>query len=223
MDMYTEVYRSYDATNKIISFSTDSRIRRLAAEEILKSRPRRVLDIATGTGGTAIKVAKLAERQGRRIEVTAVDANASMLSMARGNARRENAMVTFEKGDALNLRYPDEDFDAAVCTFAVKNFDSLDRFAREAHRVLKKNGVLVVADISIPEGPLNRLAFRLYAGYIGLIGLLSGKQLYRWLPGSARSFDKARLMKILERRHFQNPSVREFFFGIAYIITYRKR
>ena len=217
--MYSEAHNSYDITNHVLSFFTDTKMRRRAAEEVLKNNPGRVLDIATGTGDTALFVAQM----NKKTNVIAMDANTLMLSTAEEKACRmgiENAH--FEKGDAMKLKYPSNTFDAVICTFATKNMPSLDKFASESYRVLRKNGKLVIADISAPDAAFNMFMFNMYMLYMRAIGSLTGKKLYKWLPGSTSAFDKKKLMRILEKNSFRNMHIKEFLFGIAYIITYTK-
>ncbi len=222
MAMYSEAHESYDFTNHLLSFFTDSSVRKRVAEEVMKAKPGKVLDIATGTGDTAMLVAKAAHAIGKSVTVTAMDANARMLSTAKAKARKEGLdNVHFEEGNSSRLKYPDGSFDAVVCTFALKNLD-LERFASESYRVLRKGGILVIADISAPEGLLNRAMFRIYLGYMGIFGWLTGKKLYKWLPGSTNSFDKKGFLKVLSAKHFHKAKSSEFFFGITYILTYMK-
>jgi SAM-dependent methyltransferase len=70
---------------------------------------RRILDVGTGTGRAAIALAK------RGAVVTGVDASAEMLEVAGRRAREAGADVTFRRGDAHRLDFPDRSFDAVVC------------------------------------------------------------------------------------------------------------
>jgi 2-polyprenyl-3-methyl-5-hydroxy-6-metoxy-1,4-benzoquinol methylase len=70
---------------------------------------RRILDVGTGTGRAAIALAK------RGALVTAVDASAEMLQVAERRARDADTQVTFIRGDAHGLDFPDRSFDAVVC------------------------------------------------------------------------------------------------------------
>jgi ubiquinone/menaquinone biosynthesis C-methylase UbiE len=70
---------------------------------------RRVLDVGTGTGRAAIALAK------RGAIVTGVDASAEMLEVAARRAEEAQARVTFTRGDAHRLEFPDRAFDAVVC------------------------------------------------------------------------------------------------------------
>jgi len=70
---------------------------------------RRVLDVGTGTGRAAIALAK------RGAIVTGVDASAEMLQVAQRRAAEAGARVTFLRGDAHGLDFPDRSFDSVVC------------------------------------------------------------------------------------------------------------
>jgi len=70
---------------------------------------RRILDVGTGTGRAAIALAR------RGALVTGVDASAEMLEVARRRAGEAGAAVSFVRGDAHRLDFPDRAFDAVVC------------------------------------------------------------------------------------------------------------
>jgi SAM-dependent methyltransferase len=72
-------------------------------------RGRHILDVGTGTGRAAIVLAKHGG------VVTGVDASEEMLSVGRRRAADANVTVTFDRGDAHRLAYPDRSFDDVVC------------------------------------------------------------------------------------------------------------
>ena len=221
--MYSEAHKSYDATNRLLSFNTDNMIRERAANAILSSNPSNVLDIATGTGDLAMLIAKYAKKKGLKTKVTGIDTNAGMLSVAREKASRNAARnVVFESGNALGLKYRTGTFDAVVCSFALKNFDSQERFLGEVRRVLKSNGTFVLIDISKPESALGSIGFWFYMRYMGLFGIATGKKLYKWLPKSTAEFSRKEFIKRVKEEGFREVNVREYLLGISYMLTCRK-
>ncbi len=221
--MYSEAHRSYDLTNRFLSFNTDSIIRKKAAEAIISTTPSNVLDIATGTGDLAILTARLANEKGSKTKVTAIDMNANMLSVAKEKAKQQRINnILFEKGNALGLKYRTGSFDAVVCSFALKNFDSQEKFLKEVHRVLKNNGMFLLIDISKPDSSFGRLAFWIYMRYMQLFGVITGKRLYKWLPGSTAGFNRKKFINEVNRSAFKDIIVKEYIFGISYMLTCRK-
>lgn len=105
------------------------------------------LDVATGTGFTALAVAREAR------EVQAVDITGEMVEEARRLAREKGAAnVGFALADAQSLPFREEEFDALTCRRAPHHFRSVGAFLQESSRVLRKGGRLGVADMSPQPG-----------------------------------------------------------------------
>lgn len=102
-----------------------------------------VLDVATGSGDIPLAVARWARGRGLRARVTATDAHAGTLALAREHAGRDPD-VRVEHADALDLPYPDGEFDFALCSTALHHFEDDDavRVLRELRRVARR-GVIV--------------------------------------------------------------------------------
>jgi SAM-dependent methyltransferase len=104
------------------------------------------LDVATGTGNTALALAPLVLR------VIGLDVASGMLNQARARAQAENVEnVEFITGSAEDLPFPDAEFSLVVSRHAPHHFHDLDKFLREVRRVLKPGGRFVVADQISPS------------------------------------------------------------------------
>lgn len=144
--------RLYDAFAKPIGFAYDAAVRRTGA------RPgRSVLDLCTGTGEIALRLAR------RGAAVTAVDMTFSMLGRAVRKARR--LPVRFVAMDARRLAFPDRSFDAVTLSFALHDMPGRVRaeVLREAARVARD--AMVVLDYDVPRREPWR---RLVLGGLGL-------------------------------------------------------
>lgn len=116
-------------------------------EALEPKRTELALDVATGTGFTALALAP------RVKHVTGIDVTEEMLDEARKLSRAEGkSNVTFELGDALAMRFPGSSFDIATTRRATHHFRDVPRFLREVNRVLVSGGRLGVVDMSPPEG-----------------------------------------------------------------------
>jgi ubiquinone/menaquinone biosynthesis C-methylase UbiE len=105
------------------------------------------LDVATGTGFTAVSLAKLVKH------IVAIDVTYEMLEQARRLAQSQDLKnVKFEIGDALKMRYADSSFDLVTTRRATHHFEDVPRFLKESRRVLKPAGRLGVVDMSPPKG-----------------------------------------------------------------------
>jgi SAM-dependent methyltransferase len=100
----------------------------------------RVLDVACGTGNTALPFA----RSG--CIVTGVDIAPNLLEQARARAAVENLTIAFDEGDAEALPYADASFDAYATMFGAMFAPRPPLVASEAARVLKPGGKLAMAN-----------------------------------------------------------------------------
>lgn len=107
----------------------------------------RALDIATGTGFTAIAIAPICN------EVVALDATEAMLNEARKNAADspEPKKISFAEGMAESTGLPGSSFDLITCRRAAHHFPDKPAFLGEVVRLLKHGGVFALVDMLSPE------------------------------------------------------------------------
>jgi len=114
------------------------------AEELVKKIPAggHVLEIAPGPGYFCIELAKLGPYQ-----ITGLDISKSFVEIARKNAIEAGVNVDFREGDAAHMPFENETFDFTFCQAAFKNFSQPVKAIAEMYRVLRPNGVAVIADL----------------------------------------------------------------------------
>lgn len=108
-----------------------------------------VLDVATGGGHTALRLA------GPGMRVVAGDLTFQMLGAAREHITAQNpaGAVTFAQLDAEALPFADGTFDAATCRIAPHHFPDVAQFVRQMARVVKPGGIVAVVDQISPPHP----------------------------------------------------------------------
>jgi demethylmenaquinone methyltransferase/2-methoxy-6-polyprenyl-1,4-benzoquinol methylase len=178
--MFDRIARVYDRMNSVMTAGMHHRWRRRAAELARVGPGSTALDVATGTGDLAIELAR------RGAEVTGSDFAPAMLEIA----RRKAPGLRFEQGDALDLGYPDDSFDAVTVGFGARNFADLDRGLGEMTRVTRPGGRVVVLEITTPTKPPLSWFFRAWFDRIvPQLGRLAGdSDAYTYLPSSVRRF-----------------------------------
>jgi SAM-dependent methyltransferase len=100
----------------------------------------RVLDVACGTGNSAIPAARIGAR------VTGVDIATNLLQRGRERAAAENLAVTFDEGDAEQLPYPDAEFDVVMSMFGAMFAPRPEVTAKELLRVCRPGGLVAMAN-----------------------------------------------------------------------------
>ncbi len=99
-----------------------------------------VLDVACGTGNTAIPGAR------KGAEVTGVDIAPNLLEQARKRADDEGLKIRFQEGDAEELPYQDQAFDVVLTMFGAMFAPRPERVAAELVRVCKPGGLIAMAN-----------------------------------------------------------------------------
>ncbi|MGV0642173.1 phthiotriol/phenolphthiotriol dimycocerosates methyltransferase [Mycolicibacterium sp. XJ879] len=112
---------------------------RVASQVDLKDK--RVLEVSCGHGGAASYIM----RTFSPASYTGLDLNPSGIAFCQ---RRHNIPnLTFVQGDAENLPFPDQNFDAVVNVEAAHLYPNFRRFLAEVTRVLSPGGHFLYADL----------------------------------------------------------------------------
>src|SRR5262245_40255968 len=113
--MFGGIARRYDLANHTLSCGTDFYWRKRAADIVGSWRPKKIVDLATGTGDLALAL----QRKLPDAEVTGVDFLPEMLELAQRKGVRQTILA-----DAMRLPLPDSSFDCVTIAFGLRNMEN---------------------------------------------------------------------------------------------------
>ncbi|MBO7069234.1 MAG: bifunctional demethylmenaquinone methyltransferase/2-methoxy-6-polyprenyl-1,4-benzoquinol methylase UbiE [Bacteroidaceae bacterium] len=222
--MFDHIAHSYDLLNHALSLGIDRRWRRKAVDALKAYHPKRILDIATGTGDFAILCAKRINPQ----QIIGADISEGMMAVGRQKVQKKGMqdIISFQREDCMHLSFPDNSFDAVTSAYGVRNFQNLDAGLVEMLRVLRNGGHLLIVELCTPPRfPMKQL-FGLYAHVVmPCIGKLISHDAsaYTYLPSSMEAFPQAEVMaEILQKTGFQQIQWKRFTFGLCTMYLAKK-
>ncbi len=214
--MFNDVSRRYDFLNHFLSAGTDRRWRKKAIGISQLHSGESFLDVACGTGDLSIEAAKK-----KPSRIVGVDFAEKMLRMFIEKKKRlnVNGIADPVQANAELLPFAAETFDVAGVAFGVRNFGDLETGLNELHRVIKKDGRVVILEFSRPRAfAIKQVYFFYFKNILPMIGrLVSGNQgAYSYLPNSVISFpDGESFENILREINFHDVRSIPLTFGIA--------
>jgi demethylmenaquinone methyltransferase/2-methoxy-6-polyprenyl-1,4-benzoquinol methylase len=180
--MFDRIAGVYDRMNSVMTAGLHHQWRRRAVDLAAVGPGSRVLDVATGTGDLAVELAGRVAPGG---EVIGSDFSERMLELARAKAPG----IVFEQGNALELPYETNRFDACTVGFGARNFSDLDKGLSEMTRVVRPGGRVVVLEITTPtKPPLSTFCGVWFDRVVPALGRFGGgdADAYTYLPSSVR-------------------------------------
>lgn len=218
--MFDRIAHRYDLLNRMLSMGQDVVWRKRVARHLPDVSDQHILDLATGTGDLIISIFEKSERVKSGI---GIDMAEKMLEFGRPKLRKKNLdqAITLQKGDAMDIPFPAESFDAVAIAFGIRNVIDVPESMREMSRVLKPGGRAIILEFSLPE---NRLFRSLYLFYFRKVlpvigGLISGDSYaYRYLNETVETFPYGdAFCQLLREAGFGDVKMTPLTFGIATI------
>lgn len=222
--MFDNIAPSYDLLNSVLSLGIHKLWRKNALKSLVPYAPKKIIDLATGTADMAIDATK----HWAVDIIIGVDISNEMLAVGRTKVDKKELAdkISLETGDAENLRFDDNHFDAATASFGVRNFENLGTGLKEIHRVLRPGGRLLILEFTKPRNFLFKMGFNIYFKYIlPVIGWVrSGDpKAYKYLFESVQAFpDYDLFTDELTKAGFKECNWKSLSFGICAMYTASK-
>ena len=222
-EMFDSISKEYDFINNLITFGAHKKWKKQIVNICKKINPKKILDLATGTSDIAIELSSIKE-----CKIIGVDPSSKMLEVGQIKIDNQNLndKISLEKGNAENLKYDDGMFDVVTIGYGVRNFTSLKNSLKEIYRVLKKDGLLIILETSLPSSPLVRVFYNIHTKlYVRIIGMIfsNNSNAYGYLESSAKTFPYGKdFIKILRDMNFINIQSEIKLFGASTIYIAKK-
>lgn len=222
-EMFDSISKEYDLINNLITFGSHKKWKKQIVDISKKNKPKQILDLATGTADIAIELTSI-----ENCKITGLDISSKMLSIGQTkiNKLKLNSNISLEEGDAENLKFNDSTFDVVTIGYGVRNFTNLKNSLNEIYRVLKKDGLLIILETSLPTNPLMSFFYNIHTKfYVRLIGKIfsNNSNAYNYLESSAKVFPHGEnFKKILQKVNFKDIRSRIKLFGASTIYIAKK-
>ncbi|TNF48034.1 MAG: bifunctional demethylmenaquinone methyltransferase/2-methoxy-6-polyprenyl-1,4-benzoquinol methylase UbiE [Bacteroidetes bacterium] len=217
-EMFNNISGKYDFLNHFLSMGIDHIWRRKAVNQLKEVRPKKILDLATGTGDFALALLKLNPDQ-----IIGMDISSGMLEVGKKKMidKKVDHIISMQLGDSEDMPFEDGYFDGLTVGFGVRNYENLEKGLSEMLRVLRPGGKAVILEFSKPKSfPIKQL-FGFYSKrVIPVLGKTISKdsKAYEYLPESVAAFPEGEdFMNILKKVGYQKVSSKKVSGGIATI------
>lgn len=218
-EMFDSIAPAYDFMNRAMTFGIDKYWRAKAVKMIKSYAPKKILDVATGTGDLAIKLARSLCPD----NITGIDLSNEMISIGQQKISDANLsnLINLMVEDCLNLPFDSATFDCVTVAYGVRNFENLSKGYQQMHRVLLPEGILCIIELSTPTSPIIKPLYKFYTRYIiPFIGRLVSKDVraYSYLPESIAAVPQGNdMLHLMAEAGFKNCQYKRLTFGTCTI------
>jgi len=227
--IFDKAASAYDHMNNWMSLGLhhtwkDLFIQHVPFKSFQKKSSLSFLDMASGSGDVAQKLWQRSQLLGLSPTLHLADKNKHMLHLAKEKYAHHS--WHFHEEDATNLRFKTHTFDLYTLVFGLRNMPAMNLVFKEALRVLKPGGTLLVMEFSQPLSPL---LWGLYHAYlktvIPTLGRLFSKapESYDYLAQSVIHFPKASIIQeIMDYSGFKDTGYQLIHKGVVAIFWGKK-
>ena len=207
--MFDDVAHRYDFLNDLLSLGRTKAWRRVVTAIISPKAGMKILDIAAGTGSSSKPLVD------KGADVIALDFSEGMLAAG----RKRHKEIKFQQGDALNLPFAENTFDVTTISFGLRNTSDTTAALKDALRVTKKGGRIVVCEFSHPTNKIFRF---IYLKYLMRALPVIAKRIsknpaaYIYLAESIQAWpNQSSLAQVMRQAGWETVSWQDLTFGIV--------
>jgi len=217
-EMFDHISPKYDFLNRLLSLGKDVYWRRSLVSAMDMPSNGKILDVACGTGDVAIETIG---QKGPLASVFGIDFSQRMLLLARDKNKNliNKTDLHLIAGNALNLPFLPETFDAVTIAFGIRNIVDKHAALKAFYKSLKPGGMILILELTMPEKGLLLSCYLLYFNkMLPLIGMLFSKNIkaYKYLPASVIKFPNAeKFAAIMKKAGFDNIRWKKMTLGVV--------
>ena len=191
--MFNDIAKTYDLANRILSMGIDKLWRKKACNAAFafygKSKVKRIVDVACGTGDLMIDWENVAKDNGIEVkDIIGIDPSVGMMEVAKTKIPHR----TFIEAGAQKMPLKDESVDFISISYGIRNVVKRKKGLKEFARVLKKDGLCIILEFTKNDkddmgAKISKFYMNNLMPHIG--GMVSkNKDAYTYLPESIENF-----------------------------------
>lgn len=214
---FDRIAPSYERMNSLLSLNLDRYWRHRLLKSAVSASPRCILDVACGTGD----VMRLLSRELPESRIIGLDLSHNMLR----EAHQRHPSMGYVRANGIQTPFPSQEFDLITISFGFRNMPSHAEFLKEARRLLKPGGRLLILELTQPKNPMMRAGNALYLKSV-LPALCSmfgrDNEAYAYLRDSILGFpDQDEVCQSIKAAGFNETSYQLLTFGVTTLFTAR--
>lgn len=224
-EMFNGIAGRYDLMNTLMTFGMDRLWRKFAIRRARVDGGMKVLDVCCGTAELTMELASTVGPNG---QVTGLDFSEQMLEVGKQKVAASplRDTITLVQGNAMDLPFPDNFFDAATVGWGLRNVPDIDKVVQEMRRVVKPGGWVVSLDMAKPSAPIFKQVYWLYFNWlVPAMGKITAKRksAYQYLHDSSRAFDsQQQLTKRFESNGLGQARFHNLMGGVVAVVEGQK-
>ncbi len=223
--MFDSIAPKYDFLNRFLSLRQDVYWRKEMVKAANLTQDGLFLDVACGTCDVSLEISKqYLKKYQKPCKIFSIDFSHTMLSFAKKKIHdKDQAQINLAAGNALFLPIKQNLFNAVLIAFGIRNIINRENALKEFKKCLKKNGRVVILELTTPpQGLLKTLYILYFKKILPVLGAFFSKNAgaYSYLPESVLKFpEPEQFARVMKNAGFTDIRWKTMTFGIVTLFT----